>query len=194
MTFSYNRDIPDAPNNPSRDQPKMKTNTNSIDDLIDVDHVSFETALGGFHKQVSFNNTNVVGVLPTNPISILYTQSGTASSVADLYYANQNRFFQALPIRAWGFVDGTGTIISSQQLNVSGIIRPVTGQFDVTLQSNAVTGTDFAILASITATGINVVATINYTITGPAAFSLFTRDISGNAINPTSFSFIVIQR
>lgn len=51
-TYSYNRDIPDAPNNPSVDQPKMKTNTNSTDDLIGQDHVSFGIANGGYHKVI----------------------------------------------------------------------------------------------------------------------------------------------
>lgn len=50
--FTYNRDIPDAPNNPSTDQPNMKTNTNNIDDLINVDHYAFNDSLGGLHKKV----------------------------------------------------------------------------------------------------------------------------------------------
>lgn len=50
--FSYNRDIPDGPNNPSNDQPLMKVNTNSTDDLIAVDHYSFGVNNGGLHKQV----------------------------------------------------------------------------------------------------------------------------------------------
>ena len=30
--FIYTNNIPDGPNNPSNDQPKMKVNTNSIDE------------------------------------------------------------------------------------------------------------------------------------------------------------------
>src|ERR1041385_3031271 len=52
MSFTYNRDIPDGPNNPSVDQPKMKTNTNSTDDLIAVDHVSFNLSSGGYHTVI----------------------------------------------------------------------------------------------------------------------------------------------
>ncbi len=52
MTFIYNRDIPDGPHNPSADQPLMKENTNSTDNLIAVDHYSFNLANGGKHKQV----------------------------------------------------------------------------------------------------------------------------------------------
>ena len=55
MSFTYTTDIPDGPNNPSNDQPDMKINTNSIDSIIAVDHVGFNTAKGGFHKQVKFS-------------------------------------------------------------------------------------------------------------------------------------------
>jgi hypothetical protein len=50
--FSYNQDIPDAPNNPSDDQPLMKTNTNSTFGIIAVDHVGFEQANGGYHTVI----------------------------------------------------------------------------------------------------------------------------------------------
>lgn len=60
--FAYNNDIPDAPNNPSQDQPLMKTNTNSTDDIIDVDHFSFNQVKGGSHKQVTLTNKAAPGL------------------------------------------------------------------------------------------------------------------------------------
>lgn len=51
-TYAYNRDIPESTNDPSVDQPNMKINTNSIDDLISEDHVSFGVANGGYHKVI----------------------------------------------------------------------------------------------------------------------------------------------
>lgn len=54
MSFTYHTGIPDAPNNPSVDQPKMKTNTNSINSLITVDHQGFNAANGGYHKVIHF--------------------------------------------------------------------------------------------------------------------------------------------
>ena len=59
--FPYNRDIPDGPNNPSVDQPDMKENTNSIDELINQDHISFEQNNGGFHKTIHQPNQTVGG-------------------------------------------------------------------------------------------------------------------------------------
>lgn len=52
--YTYVRDIPDAPHNPSVDQPDMKINTNSIDDLIEEDHYSFNDPnnFSGYHKDI----------------------------------------------------------------------------------------------------------------------------------------------
>lgn len=71
--FDYNRDIPDGPNNPSADQPRMKTNTNSTDDIIDVDHYSFGENNGGLHRYVRMP----IGAFPTtqNNQASLYTDS-----------------------------------------------------------------------------------------------------------------------
>ncbi len=48
-TFTYTRDIPDGPHNPSADQGPMKVNTNSTDDIIAENHYSFGVAEGGKH-------------------------------------------------------------------------------------------------------------------------------------------------
>lgn len=84
--FTYNRDIPDGPHNPSSDQPLMKKNTNNTDDLINVDHVSFNDTQwpNGYHRIVHAVNQ---GSFPANvpaPIantiqlsSLLYTPDTT---------------------------------------------------------------------------------------------------------------------
>lgn len=48
----YTRDIPFSSHNPSSDQPIMQTNTNSIDDIITVDHYGFNDSgnRSGYHK------------------------------------------------------------------------------------------------------------------------------------------------
>lgn len=54
--FTYTNNIPDSNNDPSVDQPNMKVNTNSIDSLLDVDHISFNDNNGGIHRQVRMRN------------------------------------------------------------------------------------------------------------------------------------------
>lgn len=53
MSFTYNDSVPNPPNQPSVDVPKMQTNTNSIRSWVNVDHVDFEGPNAGTHKQVT---------------------------------------------------------------------------------------------------------------------------------------------
>lgn len=86
MTIPYNNGIPAANNNPSTDQPNMKTNTDAIDTLLQVDHVSFNTASGGTHKQITFSSNNV----PVPPVSppILFTNNVAATPHLFFYSGN----------------------------------------------------------------------------------------------------------
>src|ERR1700742_3995672 len=78
--FPYNRDIPDSPNTPSQDQPLMKTNTNSIADLIAVDHVGFSANNGGIHNKVTMPQVST----PVSSINQLILYSKAASSGTEL--------------------------------------------------------------------------------------------------------------
>lgn len=50
--MSYTLDIPNAPNNPSQDQPLLKANTNAINALLAVDHVTFGFGSSSGHHTV----------------------------------------------------------------------------------------------------------------------------------------------
>jgi len=50
--FTYITNLPAASHNPSFDQPNMQINTNSTDNLIAQDHISFNAANGGYHKTI----------------------------------------------------------------------------------------------------------------------------------------------
>lgn len=99
MTFSYNGAIPSPPNDPAADVGTMQTNAASIQSIIKVDHVDFNTAGGGQHKQVTFNANNVPAGPPpfTPPVlftngtpSQLFFYTGTAAQSSNQYYTNQN--------------------------------------------------------------------------------------------------------
>lgn len=202
---TYNLGIPDGPNNPSNDQPKMKTNTNAIQTLISVDHVGFNTngsppnGVGGHHLQVSFDGKNPP-LAQTDPQSVLYTNSGVASSVADMFYRNANRIFQVLPIKAWGYASGTvaspaNSIISNESFNVDTVIRSSTGIYIVNLTVGALTGTNFGVLITSTVSTPNNNLLFNaYDITGGNTIVIkFATTITATPADPISFSFIVIQ-
>lgn len=65
-TITYNLDIPFEDNNPSDDQPDMKTNTNAVDEWVAVDHIGFNDNynLGGIHNVARFPDQSQVGTVP----------------------------------------------------------------------------------------------------------------------------------
>lgn len=92
-TYNYINDIPDAPNNPSQDQPNMKINTNSIDSLINEDHYSFEQSnRDGFHRQVRMPDQGSAPAGRTSSMGTLYTKLGLSLTAAtdrsQLFYVN----------------------------------------------------------------------------------------------------------
>jgi len=62
--FPYNMGIPNPPDNPSQDVPKMKVNTDSTANLINVDHVGFGLNNGGTHRQVTLTNEAAPAIPP----------------------------------------------------------------------------------------------------------------------------------
>jgi hypothetical protein len=52
MTFNYTQNIPFASDAPANDQPIMEQNTNSTFGIINVDHVGFNLANGGYHTDI----------------------------------------------------------------------------------------------------------------------------------------------
>jgi len=52
VNLNYTTGIPNAPNNPSSDQPLMQTNTTSIDTWVQQDHIGFNTNNGGYHSTI----------------------------------------------------------------------------------------------------------------------------------------------
>lgn len=85
MSFTYTRDIPFENNNPSNDQPNMKTNTNSIDNLLQIDHVSFNQVTSGQHLHVTFPTSQSVPTLSTGATQIYPRQFGSGTTYLETY-------------------------------------------------------------------------------------------------------------
>lgn len=87
---AYTRDIPLDSDNPSTDQPNMKQNTNGIDDILAVDHVSFNLANGGQHLQVTFQGNNLPSTPTSPPVLFVNNQDGSGNalpgSLSELFY------------------------------------------------------------------------------------------------------------
>lgn len=190
MTFSYNNSVPATNNNPSVDQPDMLTNTQSINSLVAVDHVSFNTASGGTHLQTTFSSKNTP-LAQTDPQSVLYTASGTASTVADLRFVNQNATFLPNAVRAWSLASAGG-IVSSQSFNVTTVVRNSTGLYTVNLPANVLSGTNYGVIISCAPSGGFVVSG-SYTIVNATQFTLRLETTNSVLVDPTTFNFQVIQ-
>jgi len=127
-SFTYNRDIPNPPNSPSVDVPNMQVNNNSIDDLLKVDHVSFNTPNGGYHAvihqslQVSdpaaiatVNQIYAkVPTIPSNGDTQLFTRTGSGgiSQLTGNVAADTGYTWCAGILIQWGKVTGitNGTV------------------------------------------------------------------------------------
>jgi len=108
-TYSYDSSEPASNSNPSDSQPIMLTNAASISSIIAVDHVGFNTANGGFHKQVSFNGNNSAGA-QTGNLSTIFTEAGTASGEPVAKIKNSKGTFPMSLLKAAGsFADSSGT-------------------------------------------------------------------------------------
>lgn len=183
----YNRDIPATPNNPSNDQPLMKTNTNANDDIWAVDHVGFNSLVSGKHQQVTFISENSAAA-PTDPVSVLYTGAGTASSIADLYFRNQNGRFRPNALRAFGVlttVITNGAVVPNMSWNVDSVVSSSNGQvYTINLTANAVNGTTVVVFLNLSNDG---------TKTWTFAANQLTVTINAGSTGSQKLSFQIIQ-
>jgi len=111
MVFNYDPTIPNPPNDPADDVSIMQTNSSSISGLIAVDHVGFNVAAGGTHKQVTFSSNNIPSATPTFPTAF--------TALPTLYAGTPNKaqlFFYPPVSSAAGSKDqykltGTGSVL-----------------------------------------------------------------------------------
>lgn len=197
MPITYTRDIPDAPNNPSVDQGPMKTNTNSIDSIIAVDHYTFADIPSGTHKQVTISGKNAAGA-QTDPASAIYTASGTASTVAQLTYRNQDGIFPLSCVRAWVSFAGTaavGVIVPIQSVNIATVNKSATGTYQITPTANALTGTSLAVFVSVSRNPGNptIAVVTNYSVSAGPVIDIKTTISPNSDIDCSLVSVMIVQ-
>lgn len=90
--ITYIRNIPDPPHNPSTDVPDMQHNTNAIDDIIAVDHLSFNDANNnsGFHKQSRYVNFTPLSSPATNVGQLALYSEGNLAGPSQLFMVRDN--------------------------------------------------------------------------------------------------------
>jgi hypothetical protein len=94
-TFTYNNNIPSSPNDPSQDQPKMLTNTQSINSILGEDHFSFESGSGkdGRHQYSRYPERDGVGLpIPAtdNNEGVIYTKEGANPTETNVFFRGES--------------------------------------------------------------------------------------------------------
>ena len=180
MTFPIDVNIPAANNDPADDQPLIQQNFANINGYLQVDHTNPAAIGAGQHEQVTFNDKNIPGV-QTDPTSTLYTDSGSASSISQLLYKNQNITLPVSALRAFGVFASTAVIGPLTMLNEYNVSSAATTNnsprtFQINLTTNAVSSNNAVVLinASYSLTPPN----INYSLAGGVLTLTVT---SGNA-------------
>ncbi len=192
--FTFNDGVPSSPNNPSVDQTPMLQNNVSNVQIWDVDHVGFNStgsggagSSGGQHLQVTFNDKNVPGVV-VDPISVLYTDDGTASTVADLSFKNQNGTFRISALKVLGVlttVTTNGVVVPDSAMNVVSVLSAGNGTvYTINLVVGATNGTNVMVF-----TNISNIGTTNWTF----AANTLTLQISSGSTNSRKLSFAIYQ-
>lgn len=191
MSFTFYDTIPNAPDNPSDDQPLMKQNNISAKGILAVDHITFDASNGGTHLQVhlpGFTAPAVVNGSATQG-SVVYSKAGVADAAyAQLSFKNAHNFDMPLNlIKAYRTCDVTGVPINLQTINVSSVTL-VGSTYKVVINANVLGSGDYAVYT--TTDQAYVSAFLN---TMPTTFDLQFFDGDKNPQTPNKFSFFVMQ-
>lgn len=195
MSFTYTKNVPDPPHNPSSDVGNMQQNTTSIFNWVEVDHVGFNEALAGQHKFVEFPS-NITPTAPAGAASEAHTELGTASPTAsELFFRNKDAQFLLSAIKAFGVVNGvTGNLINGYNCTSSG----GAGNYTITLNASVVTGTQYLVLLGTSPRngggfGDDLMV-INYRINSATSIQITTANSVAQTLQAViSFSFAVLQ-
>ena len=188
MTFPISTFVPAANNDPADDQPLIQQNFANINGYLQVDHTNPAAIGAGQHEQVTFNNKNIPGV-QTDPTSTLYTDSGSASSISQLLYKNQNITLPVSALRAFGVFASNaviGPLVMLNDYNVGSaavtVVSPRT--YQINLITNAVSSNNAAVLINASF-GLNP-PTINYSLVG----GVLTLTVTSGAAGIISFAVL----
>lgn len=202
MSFTFSTTIPAAPNDPSVDQPDMLQNNVATNGILGVDHITFNLLGGGEHKQVTFNGKNVPGA-QTDPKSVLYTNNVTAtatntasaSTIAEVFFRNQNAILPVSMIKAFGCFDGGGNPLNTWNMSIAlPAGHPSVGTYNIDLATNCVTGFSYLVLLSNSGNNTFTFLDEKYSInTGTGQINIQFGRQGVSFQDPNQFSILILQ-
>lgn len=136
MTFAYFPNIPNPPNDPADDVSVMQTNSQSIGNIIAVDHVGFNIPNGGQHNQLSFALNQASPSLGAAG-SVMF--ANLVSGISELFFKNSARTIQMTDLTVTSVGNG-GTAGGSQLIiDTPWNIRILTGNTNAISSGSAKT-------------------------------------------------------
>lgn len=166
--FDYTTNIPFANNPPSVDQPNMEINTNSIDGIIAVDHVGFNSNNGGYHTDIHMIPQGSDPAQITD-IGQIYTKTVTFNGKTDaaLFYRSGTTLSSSNSLTQITAPKGTSASANGYAFLPGGIIMQW-GQFLSSFGSGTTTGS------------------VNFNISFPnGSFSITTAPLGSNSNLPS---------
>jgi hypothetical protein len=120
MTFTYNPNLPNPPDDPADDVAGMQVNTLSTYQLIAVDHGGFNAGgivNGGYHNIIHFNNPSTRLPPNTDPSNIsgigqLYSKTVGSPSDQQLFYETGNGTITQITAPSGNGLSNVPTILS----------------------------------------------------------------------------------
>lgn len=213
MSFTYTTGVPNPPNLPAIDVGPMQVNTNSINSIIAVDHVGFNTSGGGKHLKVTFNSENPPAALPVDPVSIEFTAKATsvggtvlasagvltspAITTAQDFYASSVGVFPLSCIKAFCVFTATTTNGAQTVLNgfnVSSVVKTISSPnniYTINLVPNSTTSTNFVPFVNFSST--QTITTLQYSYTTSANTLNLLINTGFNANLPENISILILQ-
>jgi len=197
-SFNFNEDIPQSTDVISQSQPELLQNFQSIDNIWNEDHYTFESSISsdGQHKQVRFPANGTAGS-PTGLQSTLYTAPGTAdAATSQLFFKNSLSVLPISLFKAYGaFTVSGSTITLANGSNMGSPTYTSAGRYVINLSITLPT-TSYGVLVTpwTPSNGGFPNITVSYVIASASQFNLFFQNTSGSsAIDVPAFTVIVLQ-
>jgi hypothetical protein len=187
-TYTYDPTVPNGNDPPRNDQPFMQTNSASIFGIIGVDHVGFNIANGGAHKQTQLKET--LGGSGTIPIGLLGNTyetiySSVTSGSGDLWFV---RGASPTGIQLTG--PGTPSALANGYTFLPGGLLIQWGVVNTTSSSGTVTFSTANIAFPNNCFNVQTTAKYNSGVGTPSSQANYAPD--SMSISPTSFNWTLV--
>ena len=180
----YNPNIPAANDLLSADQGPMQENFQSIQTLIDIDHVDFVQGQFGQHKQVNLSIDQAATPL-AGAKGVLYANTDTQTSLSQVFYQPAGTsipFLMLSAIKAFGSFQGS-TSGTSTICAFNAAASVTSGSYTITLNAGVLSNTNAVVIISVTGNAQN----LSYHLVDEKHISITINT------NPITINYVILQ-